>query len=162
MSGAVFLTYDIFAVLILLKKPMKQALSKRLNDIVNALPLREGTRVLEIGCGPGSAARAVCQRVQRGYVLGIDRSKAAISQAIKSSGAEIASGRLNFIQCRIEEFELPEGEDLFDMAFAVRVGALDGRHPEVEAVALERIRKVLKKKGKLFIDGGDPLKEVYY
>jgi hypothetical protein len=40
-----------------------------------------------------------------------------------------------------------------------RVGALDGRYPEAGRVAVERIRKVLVKNGRLFIDGG-PLKEV--
>ena len=36
---------------------MKSKLSKRLNDIVQALPLKDGVRVLEIGCGPGAMAR---------------------------------------------------------------------------------------------------------
>jgi len=46
------------------------------------------------------------------------------------------------------------------MAFAVRVGALDGRHAKAGQLALSRIAKALTKTGKLFIDGGDPLTEV--
>jgi protein-L-isoaspartate O-methyltransferase len=38
-------------------------LSPRLAAIVEALPLRPGLRVLEIGCGPGAAARAVARRI---------------------------------------------------------------------------------------------------
>jgi len=54
---------------------------------------------------------------------------------------------------------LEERERPYDLAFAVRVGALDGRHPEAARVAVESIRKALVKNGRLFIDG-DPLKEV--
>jgi cyclopropane fatty-acyl-phospholipid synthase-like methyltransferase len=38
-------------------------LSARLAEIVNALPLHPGIRVLEIGCGSGAAARAVAGRI---------------------------------------------------------------------------------------------------
>ena len=40
-------------------KKMTNKLSKRLLDIVEALPLTEGMRVLEIGCGPGAMARGI-------------------------------------------------------------------------------------------------------
>lgn len=63
----------------------KPALSPRLKAIVEALPLYPGIRVLEIGCGPGAAARAVADCVGNGYVLAIDRSGRAIEQAIKAS-----------------------------------------------------------------------------
>ncbi len=84
--------------------------------IVEALPLRPGTRVLEIGCGPGVAA--------------------------------------------VEAFERQPGEAPFDLALAVRVGALDGRHPELWERALRSIARALAPGGRLFVDGGDPLREV--
>lgn len=135
-------------------------LSPRLAAIVNALPLWQGIRVLEIGCGPGAAAREIAKRIGNGYILGIDRSSKAIQQALESAPAEIAAGVLGFQQSAIEDFELPPGVPLFDLAFAVRVGALDGRHPQLEARARARIAKALTKKGRLFIDGGSPLKEL--
>ena len=49
------------------------ALSARLAAVVDALPLRPDMRVLEIGCGPGAAARAVAERLTTGHVLAIDR-----------------------------------------------------------------------------------------
>ena len=49
---------------------------------------------------------------------------------------------------------------LFDFAFAIRVGALDGRHREIEKAVIHNIKKVLKPNGRLFIDGGNPLKEI--
>jgi cyclopropane fatty-acyl-phospholipid synthase-like methyltransferase len=135
-------------------------LSARLAAIVRALPLRPGLRVLEIGCGPGAAARAVAGRIGHGHVLGIDRSARAITQAIAGSQAELESGRLSFRHVAIEDFELEKGERPFDIAFAVRVGALDGRHPETGRVARKRIRNALVEGGRLYIDGGDPLREV--
>lgn len=136
------------------------AVSPRLAEIVQALPLRAGLRVLEIGCGPGVAARAVAERVgPSGFVLGIDRSAKAIAQAVAGSRDAIASGRLAFRQVAIEDFVLESGESCYDLAFAVRVGALDGRHPEAGLRAIGRLRAALVRGGQLFIDGGDPLRE---
>jgi SAM-dependent methyltransferase len=130
-------------------------LSNRLREIVDALPLAPGQRVLEIGCGTGAAAREVAARVGTGFVLGIDRSPRAIAQATAFGG-----GRLSFRVVAVEDFELEPGEQPFDLAFAVRVGALDGRHPELEQRARRRIRDALTPDGRLFIDGGNPLREI--
>jgi len=125
---------------------MKQKLSPRLLEIVEALPLREGIRVLEIGCGPGVAAREIAARIGNGHVLAIDRSAKAIEQAIKNSTKEIKNGSLSFRQIAIEDFKPNPGDKKFDLAFAVRVGALDGRHPEMEVKALTNIANLLARK----------------
>lgn len=75
---------------------MAERISPRLAAIVEALPLRSGMRVLEIGCGPGVAARAVARRIGKGHVLAIDRSAKAIAQATAASRTEAASGLLEF------------------------------------------------------------------
>lgn len=135
------------------------ALSPRPAEIVDALPLRPGLRVIEIGCGPGAAARAVAERVgPTGHVLAVDRSARAIAQVERTSADLIASGRLTARCCAVEELELEPGEAAYDLAFAVRVGALDGRHPASGAVALERIAAALTPVGRLYIDGGTPLR----
>lgn len=143
-----------------MKSNHKSKLSPRLEEIVEALPLRPGLRVLEIGCGTGAAARAVAGRIDDGYVLAIDRSAKTIAQATRLSQDEIASGRLSFRQVSAENFELNPGEQPYDVAFAVRVGALDGRHPEAGERALRRIARALTPHGKLFIEGGNPLRKI--
>lgn len=140
---------------------MAAALSARLREIVDALPLRSGMRVLEIGCGPGAMAREIALRLKgRGFVLGIDRSATAIRQAEAGSAEEVAAGILAFRQSTAETFSLKEGEAPFDLAVAIRVGALDGRHPQAGVLARAAIKAALKPAGVLLIDGGLPLRQV--
>lgn len=116
--------------------------------------------MLEIGCGPGAAARAVAEQLTTGHILAIDRSAAAITQAKRSSDHEIASGRMSVREVAAEEFVLEPGEKPFDVVFAIRVGALDGRHPKRGEAALRRIAEATTPDARLFVDGGDPLREV--
>lgn len=139
---------------------MTRDLSPRLLEIVEALPLEPGQRILEIGCGPGAMAREIARRIGDGRVLAIDRSETAIRQAVAGSEAEIATGHLTYRCVAAEDFVLEPGEMPFDLAVAIRVGALDGRHPEAGRLARARIAKALVAGGQLFIDGGDPLKTV--
>lgn len=60
----------------------------------------------------------------------------------------------------VQDAVLLDGEAPFDIAFAVRVGALDGRHPELTARAPARIAAMLTPGGVLFVDGGGPQHEV--
>jgi 2-polyprenyl-3-methyl-5-hydroxy-6-metoxy-1,4-benzoquinol methylase len=106
-------------------------ITSRIAAFIEALPLMHGLRVLEIGCGPGVAAREIAHRVGDGFVLAVDRSDKAIRLTRTRSAREIASGRLEFRQAAIEDFALWAGDDLFDIAFAMQVGALDVRHPKV-------------------------------
>lgn len=136
-----------------------EKLSQRLEEIVNALPLKPGMRILEIGCGPGVMAREIANRFEDIYVLAIDRSEKAIQQAIRNSAVQIEAGKLSFMQIAVEHFVIDRSVPPFDLAVAIRVGALDGRHPEIEQHALKKVAAALTAKGKLFIDGGDPLRE---
>ncbi|WP_026372886.1 SAM-dependent methyltransferase [Agrococcus lahaulensis] len=133
------------------------ALSARLAAVLDALPLRPGMRVLELGCGPGALARAIAERVgPEGFVLGVDRSMMAVQAAERQSDA----GNLKFRVVNAEGFHLKAGEEPFDLVVAIRVGALDGRHPELEAAAMERLRAATVPGASLFIDRGDPLEEI--
>ncbi|MFC6656917.1 class I SAM-dependent methyltransferase [Roseibium salinum] len=136
---------------------MPNKISPRIADYVNALPLAPGLRVLEVGCGPGVAAREVSRRIGDGLIVAIDRSAKAISLAEEGSRAELQTGRLQFRNIAVENFELPPGEEPFDIAFAMRVGALDGRHAELEQ-ARARLKAALKPEGLLIIDSREPVR----
>jgi SAM-dependent methyltransferase len=137
---------------------MPARLSARIARYVNALPLRPGLRALEIGCGPGVAAREVSRRIGDGKIVAIDRSEKAIRLAMAGAASEIAAGRLQFKMVAIEDFEREAGEGPFDLAFAMRVGALDGRHPDAGRRAMARLKAALKPEGLLFIDGSPPIR----
>jgi cyclopropane fatty-acyl-phospholipid synthase-like methyltransferase len=135
--------------------------SSRLIEIADALPLHPGMRVLEIGCGPGVLARLIAERLNGDvFVLGIDRSAAAIAAAVAQIAESAYPTALAFRQSAAEHFALADREAPFDLALAIRVGALDGRHPEVGLLALPRIRAALAPGGRLFVDGGDPLRQL--
>ena len=129
------------------------ALSARLAAAVDALPLRPEMRVLEIGCGPGAAARAVAERLTTGHILAVDRSATAVAKAVAGSAELIADGRMSVRLAAAEDFVPEPGEGPFDLVFAVRVGALDGRHPVAGQKAFARIAAVLAPGGRLFVDG---------
>lgn len=137
------------------------ALSPRLAAIVDALPFRTGMRLLEIGGGPGAAAKTIAGRIGDGHILMIDRSAKSIAQAEKNAAGEIAAGLMSVRHVAVEDFTLLADEEPFDLAFAVRVGALDGRHPKTGRIALQRIADALTPRGQLLIDGGDPLRELH-
>jgi SAM-dependent methyltransferase len=136
--------------------------SIRLSAIVSALPIKPGMRVLEIGCGSGAMAREIARQVGAGHVLAIDRSAKAIAQARNASQTEIASGQLSLRPVAIEQFEREPGEAPYDIAVAIRVGALDGRHPELENEAHRRIAAALTSRGRLFVDKDDSLREIRF
>lgn len=139
---------------------MTTPLSPRLAEIVAALPLRPDLRVLEIGCGPGAAARAVADRLTTGHILAIDRSRTAIDQLTARSTEQITAGRLSARRVAVEDFVLAEDEEPFDLVFAIRVGALDGRHPAAGELALARLAAATRPHARLFVDGGQPLREL--
>lgn len=139
---------------------MPTGLSPRLAEIVNALPLQPHFRVLEIGCGPGAAARAVAKRLVTGQVLAIDRSARAIAQAAAAASELVAAGRMRLRCVAAEDFVLLAEDEPFDLVFAVRVGALDGRRPVTGQQVMRRIAAAAKPGARLFIDGGRPLREL--
>ena len=93
---------------------------------MDALPLQAHTRVLEIGCGPRAAARAVAARLVTGHIPAIDRSAKAIAQVRAHAATEIDSGRMSVRHAAAEYFALQPDEEPFDLAFAVRSARVRG------------------------------------
>jgi SAM-dependent methyltransferase len=136
-------------------------LSPRLLAVVDALPLRPGMRVLEVGGAPGAAAREVARRLwPGGFVLVLDRSARGIELTRRACAAEIAEGRIGVRLGAAEDAELQPGEVPYDLAFACRVGVLDGRHPAGRDRALAALRGMLTPAAPVLVDTGDPLAEL--
>ena len=89
--------------------------SDRIRAFVDALPLRPGLRVLEIGCGPGAAPRLVTGRIAPGFILAIDRSARATDQARQGSADPIAAGLMDVRAIPAEDLVLAKGEAPFDL-----------------------------------------------
>lgn len=129
--------------------------------MVDALPLRPGMRVLEVGGAPGAAAREVVRRVgATGHVLVIDRSARGVANTERAAADEIAAGLLSVRRRDAESFVLRPGEPPFDLAFAVRVGAFDGRHPQAGARALRRIAAALTPTARFLVGDGAHMHDV--
>jgi ubiquinone/menaquinone biosynthesis C-methylase UbiE len=94
--------------------------SERLRKVVEALDIRPGDRVLEIGCGHGVAASYVCERLDGGRLTAVDRSRKMIEAAERRNSEHVAAGRAEFIVAKLEDLDLDERR--FDKVFAVRVG----------------------------------------
>ncbi len=134
-------------------------LSRRLQGVVDALPLRPGLRVIEVGGAPGAAAREVARRVgPDGRVLVLDRSARGVELTRASCVAEIADGLLEVRLGSVEHARLEPGEAPYDLAFACRVGVLDGRHPSGLDAAVASLRGMLVPDGPILVDTGEPLR----
>ena len=113
---------------------------------VDRLDLVPSARVLEIGGGPGAAAELVCRRLERGFLLGIDRSAVAIARSTERNRAHIGTGRLELRQVALSGLEVPEGS--FDVAFSVNVNVFWTGSARTELALLHR---ALRPGGRLHI-----------
>lgn len=90
----------------------------------------------------------------------VDRSEKGIRLTEQACRAEIERGTVTTQQADVEHFELPTGMGLFDLAFACRVGVLDGRHPDAFDAALASVRAATLPGALLYLDTGAPLRAV--
>ncbi len=113
---------------------------------LDALGLKLGDSVLDVGCGPGMGLRAALKRVGPGaFVAGVDRSGAAAHFAAHAVHRAVRGGRA--VTMRAEAADLPFRDALFDKAFAVNTFQF---WPD-PARALREIARVLAPGGRLVI-----------
>ena len=116
---------------------------------VDQLDLRPDDRVLEVGGGPGAAAELVCRRLERGFLLGVDRSAVAIERSTRRNQGWIDAGRLELRLGRLADLEVPD--DSFDVAFCVDVNLFWTGTAERE---LDRLHRALRPGGRLHVAYG--------
>ena len=103
-------------------------------------------RVLEIGGGPGVAASIVCERLETGRMLLIDRSATAIERTRRHNHEHVSSGRLSLETVDLRDFEARGRR--FDKVFAVNVNLFWTTRATEE---LARVREALDLGGRLFL-----------
>jgi SAM-dependent methyltransferase len=117
--------------------------AERLVWAVDTLGVRPDDRVLEIGCGHGVAVSLVCERLDGGTVLAIDRSATMIEMAARRNAAHVAAGRASFQVAALHEADL--GDAPFDLVYAIHVPVLLRGDPRRE---LEIVRDHLATGGR--------------
>jgi cyclopropane fatty-acyl-phospholipid synthase-like methyltransferase len=118
---------------------------ERIRWAVETLAVEPGDRLLEIGGGPGVAASLLCERLDGGRLLLIDRW-AAIERTRRRNAEHVASGRLALQTVDVADFDPHEAR--FDKIYAVNVNVF-WTTPATEELA--RIRSALDHEGRLFL-----------
>jgi hypothetical protein len=77
----------------------------RIRWAVETLAVERGDRLVEIGGGPGVAASLVCERLDRGSLLLIDRSTTAIERTRRRNLEHVGSGRLALETVDVANFD---------------------------------------------------------
>ena len=119
---------------------------ERIRWAVETLVVGRDDRLLEIGGGAGAAASLVCERLDRGSLLLIDRSTAAIERTRRRNPEHVASGRLALETLEVADFD--PGKARFDKVFAINVNVF-WTTPATQELA--RIRRALDHDGRLFL-----------
>jgi ubiquinone/menaquinone biosynthesis C-methylase UbiE len=101
--------------------------SARLRGIVDGMGIAPDDRVLEVGCGHGVAASLVCERLEGGHLVAIDRSAKMIDAATRRNASHVEAGKAEFVVADFEDVDL--GDRRFEKILAVRV-RLFYREPE--------------------------------
>lgn len=120
--------------------------SERLAWVVETLAVQPQDRLLEIGCGHGVAMTLVCEKLDGGHIVAIDRSQKMIDLAEKRNRASVAAGKASLQTVALHEAEF--GAARFDKVFAVRIGVFFRGAPARE---LAIIHKALTPGGSLYL-----------
>lgn len=72
---------------------MADVIPERIRWAVETLAVQPADRLLEIGGGPGLAASLICELLEGGRLLLIDRSETAIKRSRRWNQKHVASGR---------------------------------------------------------------------
>ena len=113
--------------------------NKESNDwTISLLNVQPDDHVLEVGFGPGLAIKSVSQMAAKGFVAGIDFSRAMVQQASKLNASEIKGGRVELRNADVSS--IPYDDDSFDKVFAVNVIYLWPYLPSV----VNELKRVMK------------------
>jgi SAM-dependent methyltransferase len=122
------------------------AVAERQRWVVDTLAVGPADRLLEIGCGGGTATALVAERLATGHVLAVDRAASAVRQARERNAAHIRAGTVEVRHVDVAAAELAAGS--FDTVFAVNVSLFWLATPPG---LLDRIGRLLAPGGTLYV-----------
>jgi len=128
-------------------------MTHRIASFVEAMNVQPNDRVLEIGCGHGVAGTLICQKLQGGRYVAVDRSGKMIAAATKRNEAYVRAGVARFVLADLESLDL--GEEKFDKVFAMRVRLFHDDPERARALA----GRWLAPNGKLFVEYDEPKRQ---
>src|SRR5437870_9597875 len=105
---------------------------------------RSGTKVIELGCGPGFYSRKLALRFPQIVVTGVDRSESQLRSARQRA---ITQNVNNCAFERVNALALPSGDASFDILIASRIFTVLPDHNR----AVAEMFRVLKRGGRCFI-----------
>jgi SAM-dependent methyltransferase len=126
------------------------SMSERIREFVESMKIQPTDRVLEIGCGHGVAATLICQQLQSGSYVGVDRSIKMINGAGNRNERFVAAGIARFVLADLDSLDL--GDLKFDKVLAMRVRVFHEQPSEATTI----VKRWLAPHGKLFVQYDEP------
>lgn len=115
------------------------------DEVVEALDVRPGDRVLEVGYGPGGLIRLLADRTEAAVVHGVDPAPAMRDAAARTNRAAIRDGRVELDIGIAEDIGLPDAS--IDRIVSVNTVAI---WPDLDA-GLRELRRVVRPGGTVLI-----------
>ena len=79
----------------------------RIKWAVDLMDVQPNDQVLEIGCGPGAGAEAICAKLETGKLFAIDRSESGVDRTKRRCAQYVESGRLTVRQIDLATLRVP-------------------------------------------------------
>ena len=112
---------------------------------VEALELAADSRIVDIGCGTGSALRHAAKQVTNGTLIGIDPVPRMVEIAQEQTVSHPAAERIKFIEGSAESLPIDDASADFVFAF----DSFD--HWQDQSQGLKEARRVLDSDGRLVV-----------
>ena len=119
--------------------------TNRLPGVVRLLDPRPGSRVLEVGFGPGGLIRQLLDRTRAATICGVDPSPDMVALAARHNRSGVAAGRVELRVGNAAETGYPDQD--FDYAISVNNVAI---WPDLEA-GLRELHRIVRPGGTVLI-----------